>query len=85
MNFKIDENLPTEITGILLNNGYIATTVYDENITGCSDKVLAEICKKDNKALITLDLDFSDIRTYKPADYSGIIILRLQYQDKPYI
>ena len=33
--------------------------------------------------LMTLDLDFSDIRTYPPEGYSGIIVLRPRNQAKP--
>jgi len=35
--------------------------------------------------LITLDLDFSDIRTYPPYEYPGFIILRLKKQNKNYV
>ena len=31
---------------------------------------------------MTLDLDFADIRPYPPADYPGIVVLRLFQQDK---
>jgi len=82
MDFKIDENLPTEIAEILIENGYGATTVYDEDIAGCSDRLLAEVCMNEHKILITLDLDFSDIRIYDPKKYHGIIILRFKFLDK---
>jgi hypothetical protein len=32
--------------------------------------------------LITLDLDFADIRTYPSEHYSGIVVLRPKAQDK---
>jgi hypothetical protein len=35
--------------------------------------------------LITLDVDFADIRAYPPADFPGLIVLRLRRQDKPYV
>lgn len=35
---------------------------------------MAEICRKETRALLTLDLDFSDIRTYPPEDYHGIVV-----------
>ncbi len=34
----------------------------------------------DREALVTLDLDFSDIRAYPPEDYQGIIVFRLALQ-----
>jgi hypothetical protein len=33
-------------------------------------------------AVVTLDLDFADIRAYAPADYPGIIVLLLVRTDK---
>ena len=32
--------------------------------------------------LLTLDLDFSNIQTYPPSQFTGIIVLRLKAQDK---
>jgi predicted nuclease of predicted toxin-antitoxin system len=82
LKFKIDENLPADIAFFLNKNGHDAMTVNQENFTGINDFDLANICKKENRVLITLDLDFSDIRTYPPSDFSGIIVMRLQKQDK---
>lgn len=33
--------------------------------------------------MVTLDLDFSDIRAYPPGDYHGIVVLRPATQAKP--
>jgi hypothetical protein len=35
--------------------------------------------------VLTLDLDFSDIRAYPPSDYAGIIVLRPAVQSVPSI
>ena len=35
--------------------------------------------------MITLDMDFSDVRSYPPGENEGIIVLRLGRQDKPHI
>lgn len=34
---------------------------------------------------MTLDTDFADIRTYPPQESPGIIVLRLQLQDKEHV
>ncbi len=80
MKFKIDENLPDVCSSLLNNIGYDTESVVQENIQGCSDHYLIEVCKKENRILITLDLDFSNIRAYPPGDNPGIIILRLSEQ-----
>jgi hypothetical protein len=44
---------------------------------------LSEICKSERRVFVTLD--FADIRTYPPENYSGLIVLRLARQDKPHV
>ncbi len=37
------------------------------------------------RALVTLDLDFSNVQAYPPADYAGLVVLRVQRQDKIHV
>lgn len=80
MQFKIDENMPIEIAEMLTNAGHDAKTVNEQQLQGVKDTVLINVCKNENRALVTLDTDFSDIRAYPPQEYSGIIVLRLGSQ-----
>lgn len=82
MKFKLDENLPREVAELIQAAGHDVATVFQEGLAGRSDAVLAERIKAEERSLLTLDLDFSDIRLYPPAQYSGIIVLRLKSQDK---
>ena len=83
MQFKIDENLPGECAEILHNAGFEADTVADERLTGADDSAIAVRSRAEGRVLVTLDLDFANIRAYPPADYAGIIVLRSKRQDKP--
>jgi len=85
MKFKVDENLPVEIVRLLEYNGQDALTVLEQNLGGESDSRIAQVCKNERRALITLDTDFSDIRTYPPEGFFGLIVLRLKTQDKPHL
>lgn len=85
MKFKIDENLPIEAAALLNQAGYDTGTVYDQNLAGEADSTIAAICQAEKRAIVTLDLDFADIRAYPPKQYSGLIVLRLNQQDKPYV
>jgi predicted nuclease of predicted toxin-antitoxin system len=76
MRFKIDEHLPVEITELLDQHQHDAVTVADESMSGAVDPDVAHVCQKEARALITLDLDFSDIRAYPPEEYQGIIVFR---------
>ena len=74
--FKIDEHFGRRLQDIFLNAGYDAKTVRDENLQGISDSSLYEVCKKESRCLVTLDLDFSDIIRFPPYESAGIAILR---------
>jgi len=83
--FKIDENLPVEIAALLVRAGYDTKTVNEQLLQGAADSRIIDVCKSENRILVTLDTDFSDIRTYPPEEYAGIVVLRVARQDKPYI
>src|SRR4030067_2988129 len=85
MQFKIDENLPAEILSLLVNTGYNAKTVNDQQLQGINDPALIDICNREHRVLVTLDTDFSDIRSYPPEEFSGIIVLRVRVQAKHHI
>ena len=80
--FKVDENLPVEAAEALRLAGYDALTVLDQSMGGTLDGPLAIVCRAEGRALVTLDLDFSNIQSYPPTEYRGIIVLRVQRQDK---
>jgi len=83
MRFKVDENLPIDAAELLRANGHDTMTIFDQQMVGEPDPKVASVCKAEERAIITLDLDFSDIRTYPPSAYPGIIILRPRTQSKP--
>ena len=83
MKFKIDESLPAEAADVLRRAGFIADTVGDEHLSGANDETVATTSRSDNRILVTLDLDFANIRAYPPGEHAGIIVLRLKHQDKP--
>ena len=80
--FKVDENLPVEATTRLRDAGHDAMSVHDQEMIGATDNSLAIICREEERAIVTLDLDFADIRSYPPDEQFGIIVLRPHLQDK---
>jgi predicted nuclease of predicted toxin-antitoxin system len=81
--FKIDENLPVEAAEILKSAGFDAHTVADEDLTGANDETVAGSSRSEGRILVTLDLDFANIRAYPPGEHAGIVVLRVKHQDKP--
>lgn len=76
MRSKIDENLPVGAAALLRAAGWDCSTVYDEALSGAEDARISAACRIEEYVLFTLDQDFADIRTYPPADYLGIVVLR---------
>ena len=85
MKFKIDENLPLELVNLLSTAGYDVASVLGQELGGATDSSLAEHCRAEERALLTLDLGFADIRRYLPERFPGLVVLRLRQHDKPYI
>jgi predicted nuclease of predicted toxin-antitoxin system len=85
MRFKIDENLHDDVAALLSGAGHEVHTVHDEGLRGSFDEVIAEQCRVEDRALVTMDLDFADIRTYPPASHPGMIVLRVALQSRPHI
>jgi predicted nuclease of predicted toxin-antitoxin system len=83
LKFKVDENLPTEHAAMLQDAGHEADTVADQKLTGSDDSVLFERCQAEGRILLTLDLDFGNVRAYPPKSHFGIVVFRSRTQDKP--
>ncbi len=77
MKFKLDENLPISLREFLSNLNYDVETVFSQNLQGKTDTEIWKVTQKENRILITQDLDFSDIRKYPLILHPGVIVLRL--------
>ena len=78
MRFKLDENLPCQFKDLFAGSSHDVETALNEGLGGSSDSEIASACIAERRVLITLDLDFADIRNYQPGGHSGIIVLRLR-------
>jgi len=68
MRFKIDENLHEDIAEALRTHGHDAQTVFDQGLRGHADPEIAEVARREWRAVVTLDLDFGNIREYPPEE-----------------
>jgi len=73
---KTDENLPDSAGMLLRTAGHDVTTVLGEKLGGAADPKVAEVCRSETRALVTLDRGLGNIRAYPPADNHGIVVLR---------
>jgi predicted nuclease of predicted toxin-antitoxin system len=74
--FKLDENLPRDAVTLLRAAGNDVHTVDDERLAGGPDARILDACVQEGRILVTLDLDFADIRAYPPSSHRGIWVLR---------
>ncbi|MBN1936084.1 MAG: DUF5615 family PIN-like protein [Anaerolineae bacterium] len=77
MKFKLDENLGTRTQNLFQSAGFDIETVRNENLQGCSDLHLYQICCAEQRCLITLDVDFADIIRFPPDRTQGIAVIRV--------
>ena len=78
MRIKLDENLPTSLATSLSRRGHDVDTVPDEGIAGHNDEEVWRAAQAAERFLITQDLDFSDIRSFRPGTHHGLLLVRLR-------
>lgn len=80
MKFKLDENLSPSLAALFADAGHDAHSVVQQALGGQPDERVIDVCRIEGRTLVTLDLDFSNILTYPPTNFSGIVVLRLPDQ-----
>ena len=76
MKFKLDENFGSRTQEIFRAAGHDIQTVRSQKLQGCLDQNLYEVCCKEQRCLVTLDLDFADVTRFPPNTTSGIVVIR---------
>lgn len=77
MRIKLDENLPTTLADELRALGHDADTVPEESLAGHKDADVWHAAQSAGRFLVTQDLDFSDIRAFRPGTHAGVMLVRL--------
>lgn len=80
MKIKLDENITAAAKQLFEAHGHSCHTVADEELTGAPDAKLIDVCRSEQRMLVTFDVGFGDVRTYPPAEHAGIVLLRLRDQ-----
>ncbi len=84
MKLKLDENLGSiRVVSMLRLASHDVATVREQNLSSTPDELLIDICRREDRCLVTLDRGFGNRLRYNPSDYSGIVLLRLPSQSKP--
>lgn len=78
MRIKLDENIPCVVRELLVPLGHDVDSVQDEDLTGQPDAIIWHAAQRNQRALITQDLGFSDLRLFPLGSHWGIVLVRLQ-------
>ena len=77
MRFLVDANMPRSTLALLSRLGHDAEHARDLGLGHAPDTQIAARARNTSAALVTRDVDFADIRHYPPADYQGIVVMRM--------
>ncbi|MSU52018.1 MAG: hypothetical protein CK538_06550 [Opitutia bacterium] len=77
MKLKLGENLGERGRQVLSAAGHDACTVAVQKLKGATDAELLRRCAAEQRALVTLDLDFANPLIYPPDRHAGVGVLRL--------
>lgn len=73
---KLDENLAQAHKVQVVEAGQDVHDVYDESLVGADDNISWEAVCEEQRLLMTLDLDFSDVRAFQTSAHPGIVLIR---------
>ena len=76
MKLKLDENLSRHLKHVLIELNLDVMTAAEQGLLSKSDKVVAATAKAEGRILLTLDVEFADLRKYPPGTHPGIILFR---------
>ena len=77
MKFKLDENFGSRTKHLFEAYGHDVQTVRMQGLQRSSDAHLFEVCRVEQRCLVTLDLDFADVLRFPPSLTNGIVVIRL--------
>jgi predicted nuclease of predicted toxin-antitoxin system len=65
---RLDENIGSRGIELLVQAGHDVTTVAQQGLFSTSDPRLIQQCTMEQRGIVTLDLDFSNILMFNPMD-----------------
>ena len=76
MKLKLDENLSRHLKPLLTALGHDVLTTTDEGLLSRPDTEIVRAAITEGRMLLTLDVEFADLRKHPPGSHPGIIRFR---------
>jgi predicted nuclease of predicted toxin-antitoxin system len=77
MRFLTDEDVYPSIVQVLRDLGHDVFDIKEEKLTGIPDGEVYDLAKAQNRILVSMDKDFTNILLYPLGDHWGIIVAKL--------
>ena len=77
MKLKLDENVDLRVVTFLRLAGHDVATVPGQGLSSSPDEELIDICRREDRCLVSCDRGFGNRVRFNPCDYSGIVVVRL--------
>ena len=81
MKFLADENIRREVISFLDSSGYDVVST----LKGSRDSEIAKKARKEKRIIVTHDNDFANRLLYPPAEFSGIVLIKIHPPTKELI
>jgi len=82
--FLVDEDMPVQTAEELRKHGHDAQDVRDLHLRGMSDEAIFEYASKEQRTVITRDLDYGQMAMSFP-NHSGVVLVRVEGLRSPRI
>ncbi len=77
MKLKLDENVDLRVVTFLRLAGHDVETVSSQGLTSAPDVELINVCRQEERCLVTADRGFGNRMRFNPSEYAGIVVIRL--------
>lgn len=77
MKFKLDENFGPTVHEVFQRRGLDCQTVVGEGLGGADDPTVIAATVAEDRILVTLDRDFTNVLLYPPEATAGVAVVRL--------